>query len=366
MLERVKFYLKPLVNQILDQLPAELFTSEHTTFCDPAMGGGQFLREVISRLRSAGHSEQNIASRIWACEITQMRLNYAEIKGGVISNHLIKTDCLSHDWGDMKFDVIMGNPPFSKAGEGKIAGKRSEELYIQFYKWAIQRADIVAMVLPTTDKKLQKNHNDLLRQTANVITHIDASVFPGVTMPMWYVIANKSVSTRPTNINWVLDGSVGNDIPWYKGPINMTAHKNLVGDQLGYSSPRKQSDILIYHKVNATHGLVSLWCDKKHVNEQALFPKTGYAVLMPQTFNDDGWSKVEIVKCNGKQSAFNGMNIVFVNKKEYAERLIDLMKTPEFIDEANKVKQGFNNMNLSCLRAIKLNKSFQEIVEGNT
>lgn len=270
------------------------------------------------------------------------------------------------DVGDMKFDMIVGNPPFSKAGEGKTSGKRSEELYIQFYKWAVTRADIVAMVLPTTDKKLQKNHNDLLRQTANTITYIDDSVFPGVTMPMWYVISNKNNTSRPNNISWVLDGSVGNDIPWFKGPINMTTHKNIVGDHLGYASPQKPSDILIYHKVNATHGLVSLYCDKQYINEGALFPKTGYAVLMPQTFNDDGWSKVEIVKCNGKQTAFNGMNIVFVSKKDHGQRLIELMKTPEFIKEANKVKQGFNNMNLSCLRAIKLTRDFSEIIEGTT
>lgn len=85
MLERVKFYLKPLVNEILDQLPPEIFTSDFTTFLDPALGGGQFLREVVSRLKAAGHSDQNIAGRIWGCEITHMRLKYAERMGGVIS-----------------------------------------------------------------------------------------------------------------------------------------------------------------------------------------------------------------------------------------------------------------------------------------
>jgi hypothetical protein len=360
-IERVKFQLKPLVDSMLDQLPPHVFTSDTTTFLDPAFGGGQFLREVVTRLRAAGHSDDNIRSRIYGCEITNFRVKYATQLGGVISDNLIKADCLSHDWGDMKFDVILGNPPFSKVGEGKTAGKRSEELYTQFYKWAVNRSDIVAMVLPTTDKKLQKNHNDLLRQTANTIEYIDPSVFPGVTMPMWYVIANRSDQTRP-NINWVIDGSVGNDIPWHKGAINMTAHKNLVGEHLGHDAKRRKTDIQIYHKVNVTHGLVQLYCDSHYVSDSALFPNKGWAVLMPQTFNDDGWSKVEVIKCDGQQAAFNGMNIVFVNTKQQAHRLIAYMATPEFISQANQVKQGFNNMNLSCLRAIKLTKSFSEIV----
>jgi hypothetical protein len=361
-IERVKFHLKPLVDQMLDQLPADVFTSTTTAFLDPAFGGGQFLREVVARLRAAGHADDNIRSRIYGCEFNTFRVKYALQLGRVISDNLITADYLSHDWGNMKFDVILGNPPFSKVNEGKTAGKRSEELYIQFYKWAVGKADIVAMVLPTTDKKLQKTHNDLLRQTANIIEYIDPSVFPGVTMPMWYVVANNKVDTRPT-VNWVLDGSVGNDIPWHKGAINMTAHKNLVGDHLGYTTRKRKSDIQIFHKVNATHGLVDLYCDRDHVSQSALFPNKGWAVLMPQTFNDDGWSRVEIVKCDGQQSAFNGMNIVFVNTKQQGERLREYMTTPEFVSQANLVKQGFNNMNLSCLRAIKLTKTFSEIIQ---
>ena len=360
-LARVKFQITPLVDEILDHLPDHVWSDPDIQFLDPAMAGGQFLLAIEKRLKAAGHSDENIADRVWGCEELFTRVAYVKNWRKAVSNNLFKRDALTHDWGDMKFDVIVGNPPFSKVAEGKQAGKRGQELYIAFYKWAVTHAQVVAMVMPTTDKKLQQNHNDLLRATANKIKHIDPSWFPGVTMPMWYVIVNKQDPNRCV-IDWSLDGSVGNDIPWVKGNINMTAHKNLVGEHLGHSKAKKASDICIYHKVNETHGLVMLWCDHAHVSSRARFPDSGWAVLMPQTFNDTGWSKTEIVKCTGAQAAFNGMNIVFVKTRVAGERLVEFMKTDEFIQGANRVKQGFNNMNLSCLKAIKLSKTFEQII----
>ena len=39
----------PLVQEVLDQLPQELFSDPTKTFCDPACGDGQFLSEVLIR-----------------------------------------------------------------------------------------------------------------------------------------------------------------------------------------------------------------------------------------------------------------------------------------------------------------------------
>jgi len=50
MLSRIKFEIAPLVNEMLDQLPADIWTSETTTFLDPGMAGGQFVREIERRL----------------------------------------------------------------------------------------------------------------------------------------------------------------------------------------------------------------------------------------------------------------------------------------------------------------------------
>ena len=113
MLSRLKFAIAPLVKEILDNLPDSIWTSSSTTFLDPAMGGGQFLVEIERRLREAGHSDENIATRVFGCEKNKLRVNYAKNNKKLVSTNLYVSDFLSRDWGTMKFDVIVGNPPYN-------------------------------------------------------------------------------------------------------------------------------------------------------------------------------------------------------------------------------------------------------------
>ena len=46
MLSRIKFEIEPLVKEMLDQLPASVWANDTTTFFDPAIGGGQFVRHL--------------------------------------------------------------------------------------------------------------------------------------------------------------------------------------------------------------------------------------------------------------------------------------------------------------------------------
>jgi hypothetical protein len=112
MLGRIKFQIEPLVNEILDQLPAEVWSSKTTTFFDPAMGGGQFVREIERRLREAGHTDVNISGRVYGCESSLLSVKYAVNKYKLAGTYSVG-DFLAQDFGDMKFDVIVGNPPYN-------------------------------------------------------------------------------------------------------------------------------------------------------------------------------------------------------------------------------------------------------------
>lgn len=123
MLGRIKVAIEPLVNEILDQLPPQVWTSATTTFLDPAMGGGQFVREVERRLREAGHTDANISGRVYGCETSLLSVKYSLNKYKLAGTYSVG-DFLTQDFGDMKFDVIVGNPPYKElASNGRQTNK---------------------------------------------------------------------------------------------------------------------------------------------------------------------------------------------------------------------------------------------------
>jgi hypothetical protein len=104
---------------MLDQLPQSVWTSATTTFLDPAIGGGQFVCEIESRLRDAGHSDVNIASRVFGFEESMLHIRFSVNKYKLLGFYtkLPYEDFFSIGTA-MKFDVIVGNPPYNDNNQG--------------------------------------------------------------------------------------------------------------------------------------------------------------------------------------------------------------------------------------------------------
>ena len=115
MLSRMKFEIEQLVDEMLDQLPASVWTSESTTFFDPAIGGGQFVRAIEQRLRAQGHSDENIRGRVFGFEESDLHLRFAVNKHKLVGQYVKKPYNKFFELDDtMKFDVVVGNPPYLK------------------------------------------------------------------------------------------------------------------------------------------------------------------------------------------------------------------------------------------------------------
>ena len=153
MLSRLKFKIEPLVDEILNKIPEPLWTSKTSTFLDPAMGGGQFVSAIEAKLRKYGHSDNNIAKRVFGCEEYERSVKFAIGKHNLIGTYYA-CNFLEENW-DMKFNVILGNPPYQdgtkKGGQNKIYNQISKRALT-----LLKDDGIIAFITPTSVLKKNK------------------------------------------------------------------------------------------------------------------------------------------------------------------------------------------------------------------
>jgi hypothetical protein len=212
MLKRLKFEIDQLVSDMLDKIPLEMWESETTTFLDPAMGGGQFIRAIIETLREYGHSDENIRGRVFGIENSQLRVDFAVNKYSLIGTY-ISTDFLSWET-DMKFDVIVGNPPYQK----NSGAATSTPLWGQFVKKSFELSapgGVVSLVHPTGWRNVSGNfeyvkdiinNNNLIYLSVNDF-EMGQKTFGVGTAYDWYLVKNESVEYTNTTIDF-MDGKI--------------------------------------------------------------------------------------------------------------------------------------------------------------
>ena len=66
-----------LVNEMLNQIPTEIWENPKSTFCDPFMGKGTFLVEIVRRLVYIYcYKEEDAKSRVFGYEVRVKYVNY--------------------------------------------------------------------------------------------------------------------------------------------------------------------------------------------------------------------------------------------------------------------------------------------------
>jgi len=180
--------LKQLVNEMLDQLSKSVWRSKTTTFLDPAIGGGQFVAEIERRLRAAGHSDENIKSRVFGFEYSLALIDIA-----INMNKLVGTyrkmpyeDFFKWDT-DMKFDVVVGNPPYQ---DGNKSGQQNK-LYNLFAKKALallSPTGILAFITPGSVCKKSKRFSIIGQYGLSYVNFASTNFFTeGVNICSWII-----------------------------------------------------------------------------------------------------------------------------------------------------------------------------------
>lgn len=185
MLSRLKFEISDLVVDILNNIPEKVWESKTSTFFDPCMGGGQFIKGVIDKLYKYGHTEKNIEKRIFGCEKHKNDVQYAIKKNKLIGTFWAGNP-LEEEY-EMKFDIVLGNLPFQ---DGSQSGSQNK-IYNQLSKMCldiVSENGIVALITPASVLKKSKRFSLIGQHGLKVVDFTADNHFTvGVKIISWIV-----------------------------------------------------------------------------------------------------------------------------------------------------------------------------------
>lgn len=201
MLSRIKFEIDPLVEEILDQLPDLVWHSKTSTFFDPAIGGGQFVRAIEQRLREHGHGDTNIRNRVFGFENSELHIRYAVNKHNLVGQYVRKTYEKFFELDNtMKFDIVIGNPPYQGNNDKGTKQPKSHNLWSKF---AEQGIDLVKddgyIAFVTPDSWMSPNSQVLKTFKNNSLTWVSTDVSKyftvGSSFTAWILQKNQNTKT---------------------------------------------------------------------------------------------------------------------------------------------------------------------------
>jgi len=207
MIWRVNDYPQAAVDAVVYGIPEHIILNEKSTFCDPGMGGGQFLRGILNRCVAAGQKKEQILARLYGVERSVFYLNYAKWKNNLEGANMAR--CVNIEgWNpQMKFDVIVGNPPYSDTGnvKGATSGGCSKGLDNQFFEKSIEIADRVSFIIRSKyfAKKSSVFRRKLFSSGKLVeITALSPSVFPTISLTETCIVTYDKGHRGPTRVTF--------------------------------------------------------------------------------------------------------------------------------------------------------------------
>ncbi len=204
MLSRLKFDIGCLFEEIYnDRLPDIIFSSDKTTFTDIQSAGLQSILPLINKLREYGHSDENIRSRVFSFSENEVYLNYVIVK----FSDLPVTFNLYKEKIDMKFDVVIGNPPYQEF-TGAASAKAIWPKFVQKSFDICKEGGYISLIHPNgwrnVNGKFKETQKLLLSKDIKYLEMHDEKdgkkYFNATTSFDWYVINNVNVLNGNTEI----------------------------------------------------------------------------------------------------------------------------------------------------------------------
>ena len=241
------FTPQKIVKEMLDALPPEVWNSK-TTFLDPAVKSGVYLVEIYNRLMETPElikdfpDEQDRAIHIYKnqlfgiaidnfCCLMAQRNLYGHIGGEsnirFIDGYMSKVkdkdskkyiDAVKKEFNNMKFDVVIGNPPYQETNGGGGNSDSGKAIYQHFVNKAIEISDkFVCMITKNSwyrtrdtggNKGFDKMKDNLLAK-GMLTTIVDFpkyhEIFKGIGCAVSYFVADKNKSSKQYEFITIID-----------------------------------------------------------------------------------------------------------------------------------------------------------------
>jgi len=150
---RVHDYHPEIIKRVVYSIPDLIVQNPESTYADLAMGGGQFLQGVLNRCIELGQSREQILPRLYGFERSKVYLNYARWRNNLQGVNLAILDPERDlDSVSMKFDVVIGNPPYQEtSGSGRK--DQASNLWTKFWIKSLELCGddgYVSLITPTS------------------------------------------------------------------------------------------------------------------------------------------------------------------------------------------------------------------------
>jgi hypothetical protein len=358
MIGRLKFDIDTLVNQILNQIPNDVIVNG--TVLDPAIGGGQFVKEVERRKRAAGKTDAEIAKTVVGIEQNVLRKNYAVNKHKLVGNYKV-ANFLEKDFKDMKFDVIVENPPY-QSGKGEKGGKHS--LWRKFVKKSfdlLNKDGYIAVVCPGFPYQANDLSKCFTNNTPHVLVNDVTDHFPGVGSDIKYWIVQEGKHKVPFMVDGVHWPNGLKDDPT-SNPVVIGIKKKLSAFSVfeckqdkGYNSTQYKNDSSDYfdspqgisiYPIRHASTVKTCYVSKPtecHNKNKVMMTFSGY----PDFEYFDG-------KTNPMSSCYQMSGYIEVKNTKEGKNLINLYKTKLYTFLSSLDGAGMRGTNNYCLPRVDL------------
>lgn len=177
-----------LVEEMLSKLDEDLFKNPNTKFLDPCAGSGTFGVVLYNKLIEYHSHEWIMSEMIYLVDVSELRTHLLKKLG---FKNIYKTDFLSEDF-NMKFDVIVGNPPYQTGSKAK-----RWTLWSRFLeKVNTLTTDYVAFVIPNSWLGPNDEHNLVFSNLEYANLNI-SNYFKGVGSTFTYIITRCNSENNP-------------------------------------------------------------------------------------------------------------------------------------------------------------------------